>query len=217
MFDSIKKTFRGRHDRRRNTSSYISNDRAKDDAVNIEAKMAILNFGQRRRSLQELQLPKIPHLKPLTMSALIAALEDRTWAEKSPPYDGQKPIQRKPVPPQEIWPPNFRLNEPAKFDPNTPLTNKSINSRARKILKRRYQSKFTLDFNPPRGLTPRAYDFLWVDEEELDRKVLDDIVWVRQRYAQARKMEPSDQDIIWWYDAEDMDDEASHQTFFKKD
>ncbi|POS86593.1 hypothetical protein EPUL_003627 [Erysiphe pulchra] len=178
--------------------------------------MAILNVGQRRRSLQELQLPAIPHLKPLTMSALVAALEDRTCAEKNPLYDVQKPIQRKPVPPQETWPPNFRLNEPAKFDPKAPLTNKSINSRARKILKKRYQSKFTLDFNPPRGLTPRAYDFLWVDEEELDRKVLDDIVWVRQRYAQARKMEPSDQDIIWWYDAKDIDDEPSHQNFLKK-
>ncbi|KAI6250551.1 hypothetical protein HI914_01454 [Erysiphe necator] len=217
MFDSLKRTLRGHNGRRRCISSFLPQDRAKEDAANIEAKMALLNLGQRRRSLHELQLPTIPHLKPLTMSVLTAALEDRTWAEKSPPYDSQKPIQRKPVPPQEIWPHNLRLNEAAEFDPKTPLTNKSIHSRARKTLKKRYQSKFTLDFNPPRGLTPRAYDFLWVDEEELDRKVLDDIVWVRQRYAQARKLEPTDQDIIWWYDANDFDDEFTHQTFYKKE
>lgn len=52
----------------------------------------------------------------------------------------------------------------------------------------------------------RDYDFRWVDAEEMDRKVLEDIVWIRARYAQIGKEEPTDEQIIWWYDAQDFVD-----------
>lgn len=77
---------------------------------------------------------------------------------------------------------------------------------AKAALKKRYQSKLTVDFEVPKGLSVRDYDFRWVDPAELDRKVLEDIVWVRERYAQIGKAEPTDEEIIWWYDAEAFDD-----------
>lgn len=43
---------------------------------------------------------------------------------------------------------------------------------------------------------------MWASEEELERKVLADIVWVRERYFQAKREEPTDSEIVWWYDAE---------------
>lgn len=38
-----------------------------------------------------------------------------------------------------------------------------------------------------------------MSEEELERKVLADIVWVRERYAQAGQAEPSDADLVRWF------------------
>lgn len=149
------------------------------------------------------QLPPIPSLKPLTLSDLAAELNDTSWIEKSPNYEVQKLIRRKPVPIQEFRSSNFYLNGSVNFDPNAPLTNTSIHAGARKVLKERYQSKFTFSRDSTKDLTTRAYDVVWVDDEELNRKVLYDIIWVRQRYAQAKKKEPNDQDIIWWYDAKD--------------
>ncbi len=47
-----------------------------------------------------------------------------------------------------------------------------------------------MGFEPPPGVSRRAYHFLWATEEQLDAKVMDDIVWVRERFAQARQSEP---------------------------
>jgi len=77
---------------------------------------------------------------------------------------------------------------------------------AKAALKKRYQSKLTVDFEVPHGLSVRDYDFRWVDADELDRKVLEDIVWVRERYAQIGKDQPSNEEIIWWYNAEAFDE-----------
>lgn len=184
---------------------------AKEKAANIEAKKAKLKIITRPKSPQELQLPPIPSLKPLTLSDLAAELNDTQWIEKCPNYEVQKPIRRKPVPVQEFRSSDFYLNESVNFDPNAPLTNTSIHARARKILRERYQSKFTFGPDSTKGITPRAYSVVWVDEEELDRKVLYDIIWVRQRYAQAQRKEPNDEDIIWWYDAKDSYSETSNK------
>jgi hypothetical protein len=94
------------------------------------------------------------------------------------------------------------------YDPNAPLTDHSLHVRARKALKARYESKFTIDFEPPEGVNVRDYHFLWCDEDELDLKVSRDIVWVRQRFLQAKRGEPTDEEIIHWYDAEKFDVEA---------
>ncbi|TQS39306.1 hypothetical protein Golomagni_00171 [Golovinomyces magnicellulatus] len=150
----------------------------------------------RPKSTLKPQLPPIPSLKPLTLSDLAAELNDTSWIEKSqeytlltftfqsrlieltgPNYEVQKPIRRKPVPIQEYRSSNFYLNGSVNFDPIAPLTNTSIHARARKVLKERYQSKFTFDRDSTKDLTTRSYDVVWVDDEELDRKVLYDIIW----------------------------------------
>jgi len=48
----------------------------------------------------------------------------------------------------------------------------------------------------------KDYDWIWVSEEELERKVLADIVWVRERYMQAGQAEPSDADLVRWYEGD---------------
>jgi hypothetical protein len=57
------------------------------------------------------------------------------------------------------------------------------------------------------GANIRDYDFLWVKPGELEQRVLEDIIWVRERYAFARKDEPVDEDIIFFYDADVFDEE----------
>jgi hypothetical protein len=47
---------------------------------------------------------------------------------------------------------------------------------------------------------------LWVKPGELEQRVLEDIIWVRERYAFARKGEPTDEDITFFYDAGAFDD-----------
>lgn len=121
---------------------------------------------------------------------------------------GPPAIKRKPCPGSSSGSSTddtFVLAEHPKFDPRALLTDRSIHKVAREVLKRRYQSKFTLDFEPAPGASLRDYDFLWVSAAELERKVVEDIVWVRERYAQANKEEPSDEDVIFWYTEEDED------------
>lgn len=98
----------------------------------------------------------------------------------------------------------FNNGEPPKFDPQTPRFNPSMHRLAKSVLRHRYTTKFTLDFEPPKGVSRREYDFIWVTPEELDRKVMEDIVWVRERYAQAGRDEPDCNDIIFWYTEEDL-------------
>lgn len=80
--------------------------------------------------------------------------------------------------------------------------------RAKEALKRRYQSKITVDFEVPKGLSARDYDFRWVDPEEMDRKIMEDLIWVRERFCQSGREEPTDVEIIWWYDAGKFDNEG---------
>ncbi|CZT11327.1 uncharacterized protein RAG0_15499 [Rhynchosporium agropyri] len=118
--------------------------------------------------------------------------------------DGPSAIRRKPCPVTNsgtLSP--FNYGEPPKFDPQTPRVDPNIHKLARSVLKHRYTTKFTLDFEPPPGVNRHEYDFIWVTPEELDRKVLEDIVWVRERYAQAGREEPDCNDVIFWYSEED--------------
>ncbi|KAK0108619.1 hypothetical protein ONS95_003414 [Cadophora gregata] len=98
----------------------------------------------------------------------------------------------------------FNNGEPPKFDPHTPRFNPGMHRLAKSVLKHRYTTKFTLDFEPPKGVSRHEYDFIWVTPEELERKVMEDIVWVRERYAQAGRDEPDCNDIIFWYTEEDI-------------
>lgn len=77
-----------------------------------------------------------------------------------------------------------------------------MHAKARLALTNKYKSKFTIDFELAEGQSMDDYHFVWASEEDLKKKVLDDVVWVRERYAQAGKDEPTDDELIAWYDAE---------------
>lgn len=69
-----------------------------------------------------------------------------------------------------------------------------------------WQHQCPANFDSLGGTTILDYVFLWVQPGELEKKVLEDIVWVRECFAYARKSEPTDEDIIHWYDAQCFDD-----------
>ena len=107
-----------------------------------------------------------------------------------------------------------------EFDPCAPVTHPFLHKRAREALKRRYLSKFTEEgdlrsdsdnvSNVCGASIRREYGFKaergkWCNAAQLDLKVLEDIVWVRERFLQAKQEEPTDEDIIRFYDAEQFD------------
>jgi hypothetical protein len=94
------------------------------------------------------------------------------------------------------------------FDPRDPLFDSSMHTRAKAALKKRYQSKFIIDFTPPTGASKSEYDFMWAEASELENRVLSDVVWVRERFAYAGKDEPTDEEIIWWFNAGAFGDEG---------
>lgn len=121
-----------------------------------------------------------------------------------------------------------------EFDPCAPVTHPFLHKRAREALKRRYLSKFTTEGVPRSDVDNsddvsgvcgasirREYGFrtgtetaTWCNAAQLDLKVLEDIVWVRERFAQAKQEEPTDDDIIRWYDAEQFDVDARSAMYF---
>jgi hypothetical protein len=105
----------------------------------------------------------------------------------------------------------------AKFNPQAPRQDASLHAHARQVLKERYQSKFTFDFVPRVGVNLRDYNFLWVKTGDLEKKVLEDIIWVRERFAYARKDEPTDEEIIFWYDARAFDHKQGGQMVDNED
>ncbi|KUJ19029.1 uncharacterized protein LY89DRAFT_667711 [Mollisia scopiformis] len=221
IFKGLKESFRTRRSRSRPPSALptFNMERASEgDRFEREERIDRLQetmnvFSRLGHSIssKNIKLPPIPSFKPLNLSNL-----DIFKSKDDPVSDVPAEIRRKPCPvnpeafdtatlspsmtPAEILHHKFRA-----FDPCAPVTNPLLHMRAREALKRRYESKFTIDFDPPAGITAREYNFMWCDEGELDLKVLQDIVWVRERYAQARKGEPTDEDVIRWYDAERFD------------
>lgn len=84
--------------------------------------------------------------------------------------------------------------------------------RAARVLKKRYEEKFALSFDLKKypGLNVGGLDNGVMSQEDLEKRVLGDITWIRDRYRYANLEEPTDRDIIWWYDAEsyDVEDEG---------
>lgn len=70
------------------------------------------------------------------------------------------------------------------------------------MLKDRYRSKFEFDFTFKEGWERKDYDWIWVTKEELERKVVEDVVWVRKRYFQAGRLEPGDVDLVRWFEGD---------------
>ena len=97
---------------------------------------------------------------------------------------------------------------PFSFDPRAPFKDSTMHIKARKALTRRYQSKVrtimadSIKMIAHFGEGPDAYDTMWIHKKEMPRRVLNDIIWVRERYYYACRGEPTDEDIIWWFDAE---------------
>ncbi|KAG4431826.1 hypothetical protein IFR05_012688 [Cadophora sp. M221] len=138
-------------------------------------------------------------------SATNASIAVDTPAHPFSGLDGPSTVKRKPCPVTTSGALSaFNNGEPPKFDPQTPRTNPGMHRLAKSVLKHRYTTKFTLDFEPPKGVSRRDYDFIWATPEELDRKVMEDIIWVRERYAQAGRDEPDCNDVIFWYSEEDV-------------
>lgn len=81
MFDSIKNTFRGRLGRNRPASTLPQIRTEEPD--DFEANKAIKDLGKSGKAFQGLQLPTIPHLKPLSIRNLPGDTEDKSWQEKS--------------------------------------------------------------------------------------------------------------------------------------
>jgi hypothetical protein len=181
------------------------------------------------RSLRAILLPSLPGFKPMTISNFLAAGRSSSSTNLATVVEGAEPsslhnpslasftsqatrsamdilqktrsrmaIRRKPVGlPIDPRRPSYVT----KFDPQAPRQDASLHAHAREVLKKRYQSKFTFDFIPREGVSLRDYDFLWVKAGDLEEKILEDIIWVRERFAYARKDEPTDEEIIFWYNA----------------
>jgi len=226
MLENIRSTFRSRKQHHRTASSipYIRYD-------NVEPRDIAPTPFSRSRSFRNM-LPNIPRLKPITISNFAAV----TKPEESPTPSANEvglgedlstrlttpacqtpasqsfellrtPIKRKPVPTPGSFH-IFNVSDAPKFDPQAPRRDPTMHVKARAALMKRYQSKFKLDFEPVGGTNVRDYDFLWVQHGELERRVMEDIIWVRERFAYARKEEPGDDDIIWWFDAENFAEEG---------
>lgn len=106
-------------------------------------------------------------------------------------------IKRKPITPSLSA---FKVCEVAKFDAQAPRTDPDLMCLAKSVLKHRYTTKFDMEgFEPAEGRLRCDYYFMWASDEELNRKVMEDIIWVRERYAQAGREEPDDNAVISWY------------------
>ena len=46
---------------------------------------------------------------------------------------------------------------------------------------------------------------MWIKKGDLEKRVTEDILWVRERFAYAGKEEPTDEDIMWWFDVQASD------------
>ncbi|KAN0122013.1 hypothetical protein V8E51_000339 [Hyaloscypha variabilis] len=223
VFGSIKATFTSRRRRQVSDSFY--------DILSVpyESLRPTTPPSMQGRSLSSVLLPGIRSHKPLTISNFltigktpteIASAMAEGTAAGSPPNTSSKSnqaganqserkitIPRKPVGLPED--PRGSSYVPS-FDPEAPRQDPSLHLRARKALLERYSSKFTLPANfiahGGGGKTIKDYEFLWAKPGELEKKVLEDIIWVRRRFAYARRDEPTDEDLIKWYDAEFFDE-----------
>jgi hypothetical protein len=95
-----------------------------------------------------------------------------------------------------------------RFDPKAARKDPTLHAHAREVLLKRYKSKFIFDFLPHNNQDMTTYEFIWAGKDVLEAKVLEDIMFVRERFAFAGKDEPTDKDLIRWYDAEAFDEKV---------
>ncbi|KAH8603032.1 hypothetical protein B0O99DRAFT_18318 [Bisporella sp. PMI_857] len=88
--------------------------------------------------------------------------------------------------------------------------NISMHNRAKIALTRKYLSKFqhlNQGVGAKLGHTGRNFGRHWINRPTLELRVLSDILWARERYEEYYGMgEPSDEDIIAFFDAQEFDD-----------
>jgi hypothetical protein len=226
VFDNFKASFNSK--KRRRASVVIPYIRYKDTPEPEIIPSAL----KPSRSLRSILLPTLPRFKPITISNFRAighpSASTMDTLDEDPELSNFPAVQTTPDNCESVSEPiqktqsvvtikrkavgsactdPRRASYIPKFDPQAPRRDASLHTKATQALKKRYQSKFTLDFEPHEGVNLRDYDFLWVNSAELDTKVLEDIIWVRERFAYAKKEEPTDDEIIWWYDAGSFDEE----------
>lgn len=185
------------------------------------------------RSLKEILLPPIKRHKPLTISNFLAIGNSSTAntppllrSDLNSPEVYSAPHQRakhKETQNTMRFPTtNNLLRRKAvgessssgytpptpRFDPKAARKDATLHAHAREVLLKRYKSKFTFDFLPHNNQDMTTYEFIWAGKGVLEEKVLEDIMFVRERFAYAGKDEPTDQDLIRWYDAEAFDDKV---------
>jgi hypothetical protein len=212
VFDNFKASLNSK--KRRRASAVVPYIRYED----TPEEELVPNALKSSRSLRSILIPSLPRFKPITISNFLAIVSTSgtnmgTVEEGEEPTDtvrlltsdhfesealektqSRMIIKRKPV--GSDSPDPRRASYIPKFDPQAARQDPSLHRKAKEALKRRYQSKFTLDFEPHEGASPRDYDFLWIKKGELEKRVLEDIIWVRERFAYARREEPTDDEII---------------------
>lgn len=232
VFDSLKASFNFRRSRRTSTALSDVPFVRYEDLPQTSPTPPL----KQDRSLKAVLLPGIPSFKPLTISNFLAIGKPptdsmSTTAERTATGSSTSPSQPNNVQPVNLGSsqPKRTINIPRKpvglpddprrasyvssFDPQAPRKDPTLHYYARKVLLRRYQSKFTLPADFIRHCSATTanvdeYKFLWVKPGEVEKKVLEDIIWVRERFAYARMDEPTDCDLIRWYNAELFDDES---------
>ncbi|KAK2623930.1 hypothetical protein QTJ16_006564 [Diplocarpon rosae] len=218
MLSHIKNSIRSRRQSSRPQSEMLRMRDDTDAFAKLDAKdkqekqdklsetIGVFSKFRRSGSLREILHPPILQARPLTFTNLFAAAKRNCGIqsealEEVVPENGAStplPIKRKPINPSLTDP--FFVCEVPKFDAQAPRTDPSMMRLAKCVLKHRYTTKFDMDgFEFAPGVLRREYYFIWASDEELDRKVMEDVIWVRERYAQAGKGEPDDNDVISWY------------------
>ncbi|EKD20669.1 hypothetical protein MBM_01351 [Drepanopeziza brunnea f. sp. 'multigermtubi' MB_m1] len=198
-----------------NYDEMLANAEAQEAQDKLDATMGVFARFRRTTSLKEITIPPISRTKPLTFTNLFGALkkdpgisclavDENTSSECQGPVirPSGEIIKRKPVTPPLSA---FKVCDVPKFDVQAPRRNPDSVHLARSVLKHRYTTKFEMEgFEPAKGRLRSDYYFMWASDEELERKVMEDIIWVRERYAQAGREEPDDNAVIAWY-MEDSD------------
>ncbi|KAI9048267.1 hypothetical protein LZ554_008062 [Drepanopeziza brunnea f. sp. 'monogermtubi'] len=199
-----------------NYDEIVANSEAQEAQDKLDATMGVFARFRRTTSLKEITIPPISRTKPLTFTNLFGAMKKDSGInflavdENTTSENVQDPmtrpsgeiIKRKPITPSLAA---FKVCDVPKFDAQAPRRNPDSVRLARSVLKHRYTTKFDMEgFEPAQGRLRSDYYFMWASDEELERKVMEDIIWVRERYAQAGREEPDDNAVIAWY-MEDSD------------
>ncbi|TVY35422.1 hypothetical protein LOCC1_G008266 [Lachnellula occidentalis] len=205
--DSIMLNLKRLFSARKSDDTNPDTDFARRPSATFSVKTAPLNLTPKSPptissslSAKKYHLPKLPRLDTIKLFD--------TDIDSSSSHDPEESIPPSPKPERVSYsslPHSLQIQIPRKpllqtWDPRAPIKNPSLHIRAKALLKQRYRSKFNFDFTFKEGLDRKDYDWMWVSEEELERKVLADIVWVRERYAQAVQGEPSDEDLVRWFE-----------------